>query len=290
MKRWLALLLSAVIAVSCLGAAPFLASAYDENVQTLSSVAASDWMSVIRGDTYLTEITMPGTHDSCARKFHNEDIFGVTSALAKCQSLNITEQLNAGVRFLDVRCEVDKSSYSVKTVHGSVDCWNGDDYYYLDYVFQDVYNWLDAHPSETVLICIKEDDGNNGVPAFTNAIYEYIHGYGQGKYFYGENYDYHQRWYLGKSVPRLDDVRGKCVLFNRFDQYIGNEASQGVVVDENESGQKIKYNDYSDTDYKEPVYVNLTSYNTGIGTAHIQDYYKWNTESKIKATQYMLSL
>ena len=289
MRRFTALLLSAVMLLTVCFSAPFSAYTYDVSQQTLDSVSLSDWMSVILDDTKLTEITLPGTHDSCARKFKGEDIFGVTSGISKCQSMNITEQLNAGVRFLDIRCEVDPNSYSVKTVHGETDCWNGDDYYYLDFVFQDIYNWLDAHPSETVYVCIKEDYGDNGVPSFTNAIYEYIHGYGQGKYFYGENYNYHDKWYLGKSVPTLGQVRGKCVLFNRFDQYIGIEGDRGVVVNENESGQKIKYNDYSDGTYKEPVYEDIYSYNTGIGTAHIQDFYKWNTESKIRATQYMLN-
>ena len=290
LKSIIAALLSAVLICTALLSAPFNTLAYTASETSLADVSTADWMSTILDGTKLTEITLPGTHDSCARKFKGDDAFGVMSGISKCQSLNITEQLNAGIRFLDIRCEVDASTYSVKTVHGSTDCWNGNDYYYLDYVFQDIYNWLDAHPSETVYICIKEDDGDNGVPAFTNAIYEYIHGYGQGKYFYGENYNYQDRWYLGKTVPTLGEVRGKCVLFNRFDQYIGSEASQGVVVDENESGQKIKYNDFSDGTYVEPCYVNITSNNTGIGTAHIQDYYKWNTESKIKATQYMLNL
>ncbi len=289
-KKILSGALATVMLVSGFVFAPVSASAYDVAVQTLESVSSSDWMSVILDGTRLSEITMPGTHDSCARKFKTNIFTEATiNSVSKCQSLNITEQLNAGVRFLDIRCEVDASTYSVKTVHGSTDCWNGDDYYYLDYVFQDVYNWLDAHPSETVLISIKEDDGDNGVPYFTNAIYEYIHGYGQSKYFYGESYDYTQRWYLGKSVPTLGEVRGKCVLFNRFDQYIGSEASQGVVVDEAESGQKIKYNEMTG-DFAEPYYQNITSYNTGIGTAHIQDYYKWTTAQKITATQYMLSL
>ncbi len=289
-KRITALFAALIMLLSVTAGLPLCAPAYEASGQSLAAVSTSDWMSVLLDGTRLTEITMPGTHDSCARKFKDEDIFGVTSGIAKCQSMNITEQLNAGVRFLDIRCEVDPNSYSVKTVHGTTDCWNGNDYYYLDFVFQDVYNWLDAHPSETVCICIKEDDGDHGVPAFTNAIYEYIHGYGQGKYFYGEEYNYRDRWYLGKSVPTLGAVRGKCVLFNRFDQYISTESGQGVVADENESGQKIKYNDFSDSDYKEPCYEEVYSYNTGIGTAHIQDHYKWNTESKVRATQYMLNL
>ena len=288
-RRILSFFLAAVLVCSALFGVPFSAGAYDASETSLAEVSTADWMSTILDGTKLTEITMPGTHDSCARKFKGEDVFGVLSGISKCQSLNITEQLNAGIRFLDIRCEVDASTYSVKTVHGSTDCWNGDDYYYLDYCFQDIYNWLDAHPSETVYVCLKEDDGNNGVPAFTNAVYEYIHGYGQGKYFYGENYNYHNRWYLGRSIPTLGEVRGKCVLFNRFDQWIGNEASQGVVVDEEESGQKIKYNDM-EGDFAEPYYSNIYSNNTGIGTAHIQDYYKWTTEQKITATRYMLNL
>ena len=290
LKRITASVMALIMAAYAFCAAPFSACAYNVSEQSLADVSTSDWMSVILDTTRLTEITIPGTHDSCARKFKDEDVFGVTSGISKCQSMNITEQLNSGIRFLDIRCEVDPNSYSVKTVHGTTDCWNGNDYYYLDFVFQDVYNWLAAHPSETVCICIKEDDGDHGVPSFTNAIYEYIHGYGQGKYFYGEGYNYRDHWYLGKTVPTLGEVRGKCVLFNRFDQYIGEEYSDGVLVDENESGQKIKYNDFSDGDYKEPCYVDVYSYNTGIGTAHIQDFYRWNTESKIRATQYMLNL
>ena len=289
-KRLISLLMSLTMIFGTVFCAPFSAQAYDVSETSLADVAASDWMSVILDSTKLTEITLPGTHDSCARKFKTNVFTEATiNNVSKCQSLNITEQLNAGIRFLDIRCEVDASTYSVKTVHGSTDCWNGDDYYYLDYCFQDIYNFLDAHPSETVYVSIKEDDGDNGVPSFTNAVYEYIHGYGQGKYFYGENYNYNDYWYLGKSVPTLGEVRGKCVLFNRFDQYIGSESGQGVVVDENESGQKIKYNEMTGT-FAEPYYQNITSNNTGIGTAHIQDFYKWTTAQKVTATQYMLNL
>ncbi len=284
-KRLTALLLSLAIIITAVGSCSWqvFAASPLETATSLTSVAATDWMSAIRGETKLTEITMPGTHDSCARKFKSS----IGESISKCQSLNITEQLNAGVRFLDVRCEVDASTHSIKTVHGSMDCWNGNDYYYLDFVFQDIYNWLAAHPSETVLVSIKEDDGDVGAPTFTSAVYEYIHGYGQNKYFYGSDYVYTDHWYLGKSVPTLDEVRGKCVLMNRFDQII---ASSGSTASEEESGQKIKWGDYSDTSYATPVYANVTNTNTGCGTFHVQDHYKWNTQSKINATQEMLSL
>ncbi len=276
--------LFAIISILFTMAVPFSAEASSqyETETALNSVSSSSWMSAIRGDTRLTEITIPGTHDSCARKFKDSYV----TSTAKCQSLNITEQLNAGVRFLDVRCECDANSLSVKTVHGSADCWNGNDYYYLDFVFQDVYNWLASHPSETVLISIKEDDGDVGAATFTRAVYEYIHGYGQNKYFYGESYNYHNQWYLSKAVPTLDEVRGKCVLMNRFDQVI---ETSGSGVDASESGQKVKWLDYDSTSYTEPPYVNLKNSYSDL-TFHVQDYYKWNTSNKITATQYMLNL
>lgn len=289
MKRFFAFLLAIIIVITTVFAVPFsiTASSNYETEKYLSDVDLSEWMSCITGETKLTEISIPGTHDSCARKFANEDVFGVTSSISKCQSVNITEQLNLGVRYLDIRCEVDASSHSVKTVHGSTDCWNGNDYYYLDFVLQEIYNWLNQHPSETVLVSIKEDHGDVGAPVFTQAVYEYIHGYGQGKYFYGSNYNYNEKWYLGKSVPTLDSVRGKCVLMNRFDQYIPNSSSG---VDENESGQKTKWSDQGDSSYSSPVYINGYNANTGVGTFHVQDHYNWSTSDKLSATQEMLNL
>ena len=285
MKRLLSLCFALLLALSVLP--PMTATAVSAGqAVTLDSVALSDWMSAIRGETNITELTVPGTHDSCARKFANEDIFGFTSRIAKCQSLNITEQLNAGVRFLDIRCEVDSSTHSVKTVHGSVDCWNGNDYYYLDFLFRDIYNWLDEHPSESVFLMIKEDDGNVGAPTFTSAIYEYIHGYGQNKYFYGEDYDYHNYWYLDKTVPTLNQVRGKIVLFNRFDRYI---ASSGSTASEEESGQKIKYDNQESTSLTSPNYVTGQDWSSG-AKYHVQDMYKLSVDDKLTAVQENLSL
>ncbi|MCR4594902.1 MAG: hypothetical protein K5761_07580, partial [Clostridiales bacterium] len=123
----LSLILCAVAPISVTAASPY------ESAVTLSNVAASDWMSAIRGETKLTEITIPGTHDSCARKFKND---AFVSSAAKCQALNIPQQLDAGIRFLDIRCEVDPSTYSVWTVHRSVECWDGNEYFFLDFVFK----------------------------------------------------------------------------------------------------------------------------------------------------------
>ena len=285
MKKALSLLLSFAMIFSSLFALPVISHADESKPQTLSEVPLSDWMSAIRGDTKLTEITIPGTHDTCAKEFYTS--INLLIRNVKCQKLYIPELLEAGVRHLDIRCETDKNSHSTKTVHSTFDCYKNNTYYYLDFVFQEVYDFLDAHPTETVILQIKEDDAKKGPPTFTEAIYEYIHGYGQNKYFYGEDYDYHDYWYLGKAVPTLDEVRGKIVLFNRFDSDIEHS---GSTVSEEESGQKVNWPDQTDTSYKSPAWVDFTDNNTGIGTIHVQDRYKWSADDKLKGIQDVMLL
>jgi 1-phosphatidylinositol phosphodiesterase len=55
----------------------------------------SSWMRDIPDDTPVTTLTVPGTHDSCS----TDGPFG----FAKTQNLDLTDQLNAGIRFLEIR-------------------------------------------------------------------------------------------------------------------------------------------------------------------------------------------
>ena len=57
---------------------------------------SNNWMSGIKNGTKLSEVSIPGTHESCAR-------FG--GSASQCQWFSITQQLNRGIRFLDVRCK-----------------------------------------------------------------------------------------------------------------------------------------------------------------------------------------
>ncbi|MBQ9531080.1 MAG: leucine-rich repeat protein [Eubacterium sp.] len=284
MKRIISLALSFILLASSFSMLPFESYAQNEESKTLSEVALSDWMSAIQGNTKLTEITIPGTHDTCAKEFATANIL---TRIFKCQKETIPELLEDGVRYLDIRCETSKTTHSTKTVHSTSDCYRNGSLYYLDYVFKECYEFLDAHPSETILLQIKEDDGNVGAPNFTEAIYEYIHGYGQNKYFYGEDYNYHDYWYLSKSIPTLDEVRGKIVLFNRFDNDIQNS---GSTVSEEESGQKVKWPDQTSSTYKSPVCEDYTDNNTGIGTIHVQDKYRYKSSDKINAIKETLAL
>lgn len=159
-----------------------------------------NWMAWIDDNISLSDITIPGTHDSGAIR---SDFIGKFS---QCQSLTVADQLSAGVRFLDIRLKLSNGSLDV--YHGIVD-------QQLDFatVRTKCKEFLAAHPSEVILLCIKQEDDSN--PSFPSAVQKAIE----------EDPDL---WYTENAIPTLGEVRGKIVLFRRYgDSAIGINCADG---------------------------------------------------------------
>ena len=281
-KKILSLIMSFSILCSMiipLGAPSVASAASQYEAQTLlSEVSAADWMSAIRGETRLTEITMPGSHDSGAKAF--EFPYSAAAFVSKTQDKTIPQQLEAGVRFLDIRLEGkgEGNNYEAFLTHGDATCvYQGSGHstsgkFYLDYLFQNVMDFLESHPSETVLICIKKDKGNADI---TTPVYNYIHGQrNDGYYFYGSGYNYRDHWYLGNGNPTLDEVRGKMVLFNRYNS---GATDGGTYIDWPDQG--------GSGSYESPCYRENYARN-----GYVQDHYEWSVNNKVNATQEMMNL
>ena len=56
----------------------------------------SKWMSKLSDDTALRDVSMPGSHDTMA-------LYSIGNLAGQCQSLSLKDQLNLGVRFLDIQ-------------------------------------------------------------------------------------------------------------------------------------------------------------------------------------------
>lgn len=67
-------------------------------IKTIDPELALTWTSKLRGDLLLSQVNIPGTHDSGTSKSALIEAFS-----ARCQSLTISAQLEAGIRFLDLR-------------------------------------------------------------------------------------------------------------------------------------------------------------------------------------------
>lgn len=154
-----------------------------------------NWMSELPGSLNISQINIPGTHDSCAFRVQ----FPI---LSKCQNMSISEQLNSGIRFLDIR--VEKDSKKLKLVHDIADCKTPEskgEKLFLDKVIKYCKTFLSENSSETILLSYKRDDGANQEETFDIFFEEYL--------------DNDPIWYKENRVPTLNEVRGKIVLLNR---------------------------------------------------------------------------
>ena len=152
--------------------------------------AGHNWLTFINGEKFLHELSIPGTHDTAA-------LIETIPGTAKCQNLTIGQQLQAGVRFLDIRCRHINDGFAIH--HGQV-------YQELNFtdVLQSVANFLQANPSEMVIMSVKEEyTAVNNTRSFAETFTAYV----------GTNPSI---WTLGSEVPKLNDVRSKIVLLRRF--------------------------------------------------------------------------
>ena len=220
--------ISAVLAVIlCLTfmICPIQGFSYTTNSTLGSGLTGANWMSGVRDDVYLSDLSIPGTHDSGARI-----VDSIATTWAKCQNLTITDQLKIGVRYLDMRLEYDTSCKdNIRVVHSTINVWNGNNGALTLYeVLNECYAFLDSNPSETIIMSVKEDDGNNA-SALANAIWDLI-------------YKNPNKWYYSTTTPQMKYARSKIVLASRISQVgaglnlsWGDQGSDGGSVEINSS-------------------------------------------------------
>ena len=103
----------------------------------------SDWMAALEDTARLNSLTIPGTHDSGA-------LHSIAEISGKCQTLSIKEQLQIGVRFLDIRLQLVNNE--LKVVHSFVDQMTD-----FEDTLNDMVTFIRENPSEFLLVSIKED-------------------------------------------------------------------------------------------------------------------------------------
>ena len=219
-------------------------------------------MAGLSGDINLANLALPGTHNSAAnyislenginiteefkpkipwmpwgldkdliKALHNVDalIDGVVGFYALNQNSTITEQLNNGIRYLDLRFNYDQATNSMFIAHGTVK------YASLDLVMQEIEAWLAGHPTETVLIAprIYNNSSDEQLQKFFYNRYVYTNeegGGGQKLRTFTEtklrnnpyiNADALQTpligkdiFYRGTTLPNLSEARGKAILLD----------------------------------------------------------------------------
>ena len=166
-----------------------------------SSAKLASWMGKLKNEISLSALSIPGTH--------NSPTCHTALPSVRCQAVTVREQLDNGVRFLDIRAQPenpdDPSKDGLILVHSAFPISLTGNKYFRD-LQNTVYEFLDANPSETVIISLKrEGTGKASDQQFSKILNDH--------YTNDRN-----RWFTDNRIPTIGEVRKKIVLLRRFNQ------------------------------------------------------------------------
>ena len=103
---------------------------------------AENWMKFLNDSVLITDLSIPGSHNSCS--------YNTSLSFSKCQTRSLEEQLKYGVRYLDLRFVYR---------NGTLVMYHGYDNLGMTFeqCLETVKRFLDEHPSETILLRLQRE-------------------------------------------------------------------------------------------------------------------------------------
>lgn len=159
----------------------------------------SSWMHGIADNIPLSALSIPGTHNSPT---HHRALPSV-----RCQVTTVRQQLENGIRFLDIRVQsespLDPAKDGLILVHGVFPISLRGAQYFRP-VINDVLAFLEQNPSETIIMSVKREGPGNATDEQLSRIMR--------DHYAGDV----NKWFTAPRIPTLGEARGKIVLVRRF--------------------------------------------------------------------------
>ncbi|KAI1361013.1 PLC-like phosphodiesterase [Xylaria arbuscula] len=242
------------------------------------------WMAQIPNDTPVTQLTIPGTHDAATWNYTQttqDSLLNLTRAcdggitpkparVYRCQKKSLAQSLAAGVRFFDLRFAMDPLDTRIAFWHGPALLSGVAEM--KDVLFA-LYDWLDGHPSEFVMLSLQYETGTREGVGSDQGVQRGLFRALTDRV--ARRYVVQERGWLGD----LGSVRGKIVLFRRFDldklppEY--EAAMPGLHMSpvkwtDNSRGFELVYNE---TTAAAAAAGSSSDSDSDTGTAFIEDFY-----------------
>jgi 1-phosphatidylinositol phosphodiesterase len=179
----------------------------DNFLALFSTANLQAWMAELQDHVPISALSIPGTHNS-------PTCFTALPSV-RCQVATPKQQLEAGVRFFDIRVQPespeDLSKDGLILVHGvfPISLTGAK---YLRPVIADIEDFLAQNPRETVIVSIKREGPGEHTDQQLAQIVRNHYATDTSK------------WWVEPRIPRLGEVRGKIVLMRRF--VLDDEAKQ----------------------------------------------------------------
>jgi 1-phosphatidylinositol phosphodiesterase len=216
------------------------------------NIDLADWMKDMPDDTYISELTLPATHDSGT--FHYS---GAPSPWIVCQHRNFTETMNWGVRVFDIRLAPYKDD-ELTIVHSSYSTGLR----LAGNFLTDAKNFLTDHPQETLLVELQRDDGD--VNTVKNVLDKILNASPWKEMIFVPT--------STTEFPQLKDVRGKIVLI--YDGGIYDNRSKGYWLDYASDVSEQLVSHPNSPNLKWFVHSNWNASNYDMKIDHLNDYYR----------------
>ena len=243
------------------------------------STPVTDWLGMVKDDTKVCKLSIPGTHDTMTGMgFYQPMLKYVFNLTAISQVSTFEEQMACGLRFFDIRpvvsidtlATVPAEKQILRLAHGISE---------IDVTFEEAIDqlqrYLKAHPSEFFIVKLQADNGMEDQKNWSILLNKVL---SKQKY---------QGLFVDNWRPDLTvgEMRGKILWLCRYDLRPVNAAFH----------YPIAYCDWPDEDPDieeeiDPVAQRSCAiYNmndtTVKATLYKQDYYKTNTELRMKNKQ-----
>ena len=252
-RRIILSVLAAIAFVIVLAAAVAFILPLTETVDGCQGENAQSWMAELPDDITISGVVLPGTHDSATKYVH-------LGLLAKCQALSVEEQLAAGFRYFDLRVEVTDKGLKMK--HGFLDCQTGaapwSPALYADKIFSDFRFFLNEHPTEFIVLAVKQEHGGK-TPETIERLIALMCSL-DGDYLLAAD-----------TLPTVGEARGKIVVLRRYEDE-GNMGAGG--------GLPYLWEDQGNRDQTD---LAAASQDQGSYLLTVQDRYKYDCDDKRSA-------
>ncbi len=191
--------LGLLLVVCCVaGSLAIYANSSIYDVDAVDSDFFKSWMSCLDDDALVTDVVIPGSHNSASHEM---------SWLGSCQSLSIKQEMQVGVRYFNIR--VTKKSGVLKTFHGPI---TGVE---VAPIIDDINSFLTANPSEFLILDFQKFDND-----VQSELLDLVFGKIASDKIVVNNSGLDDMSFV--STLKYGDVKGKAIIVWASDEHIGD--------------------------------------------------------------------
>ena len=236
----------------------------------------SDWLSMIKDDTKVCKLSIPGTHDTMTGMgFYLPVIKNVSNMTAISQLCTFDEQMEGGIRFFDLRPVVGIDTLAkdpaerqiLRLAHGFTE---------VNVTFEESLDWMQEflaeHPTEFFIIKIQADNGMESQQNWTSLLHKLL---SKSKY---DNL-FIKSW---RPDITVGEMRGKVLILSRYNLVPFNHTFHYPIAYCDWPDEDPDINENIDREAQRSCAIYNMEDMSIKATLYKQDYYKTTTEKRME--------